>query len=226
MSYSLMHGPTLRKEAPYTFFLPHPWLVTAIRVGDLVKLGFEYEDPGEKWGGERMWVEVTKIEGDHFEGQLANEPDEPILKYRQQVIFRPDNILDAILVDANRPGDYHPDPARLPAVPDHREFWDRCLVDECVLYDGVPVEYIYREEPDMADADDKYPDSGWRIRGRAGDATDDELEARKPAYVALGAVLNRDDSWFALIDEPIGSAFMRNFDTNRYERVEFSSSSD
>ena len=226
MSYTLMHGPTLRQGAPYTFFLPHPWLVGAVRVGDLVKLGFDYDPPGENYGGERMWVEVESIDGVTYVGRLTNDPEETILKCGDEVTFNRDHVLDVILVDKDRLPEYHSDLGRMPAIPDHREYWERCLVDECVLYDGVPVEYVYREEPDMDEPEDKYPDSGWRIRGRAGDATDEELDDRKPAYVALGAVLNRDDSWLDLIDAPIGSAFMRDFDANRYEPVEFSSSSD
>jgi hypothetical protein len=83
------------------------------------------------------------------------------------------------------------------------------LVDDCVLYEGVPVEYLYREMPDMQQDGDKYADSGWRIRGRQGAATDAEMDERKLSYVALGAVLNRDDSWIGWIDAPIGTALMR-----------------
>lgn len=214
-----MHGPTLRDAAPYTFFLPHPWLVNAVRVGDLVKLGFEYDPPAEKYQAERMWVEVDRIDGTIYEGHLVNQPDEPKppINYGDEVSFARENVLDVLLVNQSRLPDVETDQDRLPQLPKEREYWDRCLVDECVLYDGVPVEYIYREEPEMAGPEDRYPDSGWRIRGREDDS--DDLDERKAAYVALGAVLNQDDSWHDLIEAPVGSSFMRNFETNEYEPV-------
>jgi len=154
-----------------------------------------------------MWVSVDRIDGPDFEGQLLSEPCERHIAKGDPVRFGRGDILDFSFSDERLE----------PTVETHREYWERCLVDECVLYEGVPVEYIYREEPDMDEEGDKYPDSGWRIRGRSGEATDEELEARKPAYVALGAILNRDDSWLRLIDAPVGSAFMRNFETGEYE---------
>ncbi|HET9459542.1 MAG TPA: DUF2185 domain-containing protein [Sphingomicrobium sp.] len=219
MSYTLLHGPTLHAEAPYTFFLPHPWLVGAVRVGDLVKLGFEYDPPGEKYGGERMWVEVDRVEGDDYAGHIVNEPDEPILTFGEVVSFKRDNILDVLLVDAARLPEFHTDAGRVPQVQQSREYWERCFVDDCVLYDGVPVEYLYRETPEKLE-NDEYPDSGWRIRGRQGEATDDEMDAREVSFVALGAVLNKDDSWLHLIDAPIGSRFMRNFESGSYEMAD------
>ena len=210
MSYTLIHGPTRRTEAPYTFGLPHPALIDALGPGDQAKLGFEYDPPGEEFGGERMWVLIDKIDGDRFTGTLDNEPAEKILACGDPVKFSKEHILDVSFAEGKA----------VPAVPAARDYFERCMVDACILHDGVPVEYLYREEPDFGRPDDKYPDSGWRIRGRQGAATDEEMDERKPAYVAVGAVLNRDDSWLQLIDAPIGSAFMRNFDTNRYEAVD------
>jgi hypothetical protein len=207
VSWRVVSGEERQREAPYTYFLPHPDQIVSLRAGDMVKLLFEYDGEVEEYGGERMWVSVDRINGSEFEGELLSEPCESHIAKGERVTFRAEDILDYRYAD-DRPE---------PIVASSREFWERCLVDECVLYEGVPVEYIYREEPDMDEEGDKYPDSGWRIRGRAGEATDEELEASKPKYVALGAVLNRDDSWLQLIDAPVGSAFMRNFETGEYE---------
>lgn len=96
--------------------------------------------------------------------------------------------------------------------------WDRCLVDSCILERGIPVSFLYKEEPDMAGEDDKYPDSGWRIRGDTELMTDDEYDNDQPTYIALGKVLNVDDSWVHLINEPIGSRFFKNKVTGEFER--------
>jgi hypothetical protein len=182
-------------------------------------LGFEYDPPREKYAAERMWVEVSRIDDANYEGRLVNRPDEPEqpIKYGHEVSFTRENVLDVPLVDQSRLPDIEPDDDRFPEVPQKREYWERCLADECVVYDGVPVEYIYREEPGMAGPEDRFLESGWRIRAQEGDS--DDMDERKPAYVALGAVLNKDDSWHHLIDARVGAAFMRNFETDADEPV-------
>lgn len=72
----------------------------------------------------------------------------------------------------------------------------------------------------MAQVDDEYPDSGWRIRGTSEAIEADEAAGRTPQYVALGAVLNEDDSWLSLVDEPVGSAFIRNLSTGYFDACE------
>ena len=82
-----------------------------------------------------------------------------------------------------------------------------------MLDDGQLVGYLYREEPDQEN------DSGWRIT--ANDESDEYMDdAGNIAYVSLGAVLNRDDSFRELLDSPVGSAFIRNPKTGRFEVAE------
>jgi hypothetical protein len=193
--------------SPYTFFIPSREERVAIAPGDLVKLGFEYEWQTEKYGSERMWVRVIGKTGLQFTGTLDNEPFEMGLKQGMLVSFGVEHILSILWSD----------PAVHPLSQEDTDYGDRCLVDSCVVDAGVPVEYIYREEPDMAEEGDAYPDSGWRIRGQQNDARAGPYEGRKIAYLALGAVLNRDDSFIGLLDQPIGSAFMRNFAVGGYD---------
>lgn len=196
-------------EAPYTFFIPSAEEVAAVAAGDIVKLLFEYTHATEEWGGERMWVIVETSSGSLLTGTLDNVPYEPTspLKAGDLLTFERHHILDVRWSK----------PESAPAPAECRQYWDRCWVDDCVLNGTVPVEYLYREEPDLDAEGDTYPDSGWRIRGRMGEATDAEIDERKPRYVALGAVLNQDDSWLHLIDAPIGSSFMRDFEKGTYQ---------
>lgn len=208
VGYNILDARPLAARAPYTFFIPSQAELEAVRKGDIVKLLFEYSHETEKWGAERMWVIVGAGKGEELKGILDNDPYEPTsqLEAGDEVAFKRHDIL---AIDWK-------DPEHSPPPADYREFWERCLVDQCVLDGDEPLEYLYREEPDMAAADDKYPDSGWRIRGRVGSATDNEIDDRKAAYVALGLVLNRDDSWLGWIDAPLGTSLMRDFDSNTY----------
>lgn len=197
-------------ESPHTFFIPSRDERVAIDIGDIVKLGFEYLWDIEEYGGERMWVKVTGKRGLRYVGVLDNEPWEKGLEVGLELEFGIEHILD---IDWAIP-ENHP-----PRVP-HRTYYERCMVDDCVVEDGVRVEYLYREQPDMGEEGDAYPDSGWRIRGEQGEQSDAEMENRSASYLALGVVLNRDDSFLHLLDEPEGAAFMRNFETCGYDRLD------
>jgi hypothetical protein len=197
-------------SSPYTFFMPSETECLAVRPGDVVKLIFAYEGPTEKWAAERMWVLVSDVRRDGLAGTLDNDPDEPNapLKSGDVIAFLHHHIIG---IEFDKP-DTAP-----PPVP-RREYWQRCFVEECVLDGSEPVELLYREAPLPPEEGETYQDSGWRIRGRRGTATDADYSARQFSYVALGAVLNEDDSWLPLIDMPVDSEFERNFASGNYIR--------
>lgn len=206
--YVLLDPRPIAAHAPYTFFLPDAAETAAIASGDLAQLMFEHIPAGQEWGVERMWVKVDTATDSELTGALVSKPFEATASVREgdPVTFARHQVI----------GISWANPENAPRPSTCREYWERCLVDDCVLDGTEPVEFIYREEPDMQEEGDKYRDSGWRIRGRMGDASDDEIDARAPKYVAVGAVLNKDDSWVQFIDAPIGTRLMRDFKTNDY----------
>ena len=75
MLYHLVDGVQRHNENPDRFGIPSNEEKAAVRLGDYVKLGFEpVDDEADEQCGERMWVEVTKIDGDNFAGKLMNQP--------------------------------------------------------------------------------------------------------------------------------------------------------
>lgn len=198
----------IAREAPYTFFLPHEAELAALSPGDLVKLTFRAWPQSREWDAERMWVIVTEAGPDGLVGALDNFPsDMPQLKPGKRVRFQRHQVIDLEIVEESR---------RPEGLVARRQYWERCLVDQVVLSEGVAVAYLYREEPEPMEEGETYPDSGWRIRGDYRGLSHEEIDAREMSYVALGAVLNRDDSWLPLIDAPVGAAFLRDFETDRY----------
>jgi hypothetical protein len=199
----------IAESAPYTFFLPSENELLAVAPGDLVKLTLVGLPGGHNYEAERMWVKVTGVADDDLTGSLENEPFElHQLRIGDSIRFNRFQVIDIIWSQDRTQAP--------PSAPPHKEYWDRCLVDRCVVDEAVPVYYLYREEPDMSEPEDKYPDSGWRIRGDYRGLSDDVLEGWDQEYIALGKVLNADDSWLHLIEAPIGSAYIRNTDTGEF----------
>ena len=156
-----------------------------------------------------MWVIVTEAAGLHLTGTLDNDPlDMPQLKAGDRVIFERQQIIDIVW---NEDRSCPP-----PSAPERRSYWDRCFVDDQIVDGQLKVEYLYREEPDPPREGDKYPDSGWRFRCDTRGLTDEEYENPSFSYIAIGKVLNGDDSWLHLIDAPVGSAFLRNWETGEF----------
>lgn len=82
-----------------------------------------------------------------------------------------------------------------------------------MLNGEAPARYLYREAPDSED------DSGWRIT--AGDETDEYMDdPANIAYVSLGAVLRRDDSFRDLLDTRAPCAYWWNTASEQFEPAE------
>ena len=208
-AYTLDDPRPMAAEWPYTYFLPSDEELAALAPGDLVKLIFRPWRVGEKWDAERMWVRIERVLAEHLSGVLENEPDDnPRLHLGDRVSFQRFHVVDCIWAEERES-----DP---PQLPQRRVYWDRCLVDRCVSEDSVRVHFLYREEPEPVEEGDRYADSGWRIRGDYRNLADEEIDAREVEFVALGRVLNADDSWVHLIDAPVGSRFIRDWDTGEF----------
>lgn len=81
-----------------------------------------------------------------------------------------------------------------------------CIVSDRIMVDGCKVGFCYREEP----APDQ-PDSGWRFL--SGDETEEYLGDPGHADVyGLNTLCNYDPDVIALLDAPVGSAFLRGLD--------------
>ena len=208
--YIIQNPQPIAAAAPYTYYLPPTEFLEALAVGDIVKLIFESIPISYEYGAERMWVIVTERNGEDLVGTLDNDPfDIPQLNAGDSVTFKTRDIIDI---------DWNDEALEQRGLKRTRSsYWDRCMVDSVVVRDGVPVQYVYREEPDLTQEGDKHPDSGWRIRGDVSLMTDAQCENESADYIALGAVLNADDSWLHLIDSPVGSQFFKNPETDEFE---------
>jgi hypothetical protein len=209
--YEVLDPRPVAASAPYTYFLPAAELIKAVCAGDHVKATIRAVPPGKNYDAERMWVLVTVAETDWLEGTLDSCPlDMPGLPQGSIIRLPRTHVIDVIVNDPARSAALNGTPGR--------QYWERCLVDRCVLDGDLKAGYIYRETPDMTKEGDKFPDSGWRIRGDTRGTPIDEIGSRKVAYVALGAVLNRDDTWLHLIDEPVGARFEKDFENGVFVR--------
>jgi len=98
--YVLKSAVESHRNAPDTFWIPSDEDKAAIGVGSIVKMMFNIGDVDENGvvtDGfvERMWVEVTAIEGENLTGKLLNQPfstDEVAL--HDVVHFTVDHITD------------------------------------------------------------------------------------------------------------------------------------
>lgn len=196
-SWKLTDSEQLAKEHKYTFYKPSREITKNLKVGNIVKLTFEFDSSNsEHPSAERMWVEITEIGGEKFKGKLDNHPFYLHELYAgDEIVFEHKNIIDHDLELSE------------PNLVD--KYYDRCFVTNRILYENAPINYIYREEPMEKDEGRDYVDTGWRIL--SGDESDEYMDdSENISLVSLGAVLSRDDSFIELLESQIGTSFERN----------------
>ncbi|HAF82252.1 MAG TPA: DUF2185 domain-containing protein [Brevundimonas sp.] len=200
--YRIVDPRPIAASAPYTFFLPNPLDVAALKDGDFIKATVKSVPESAQWDAERLWFVITSVSDEAFEARLESDPrDMPNLEKGRVIQIPRPAVVDLIFSD-DRAQTVGP-----------REYWERCLVDGAVLNGARRIEFIYREDADNT-SDSAFHDSGWRIRATTSGLSALEAEQATVECVALGAVLNKDDSWLHLIDAPAGSAFLRDFENN------------
>jgi hypothetical protein len=204
-SWSLVDCEKLAKENKYTFYKPSRNITNQLKVGNLVKLNFQFDSTNEQDPlGERMWVIITEKTESKFKGKLDNNPFYMSELYYQDIIeFEHKHIIDHDLeiYEPNLVDKYH----------------KRCYVNNQILYEGELVNYLYREEPLDDDEDKEYIDSGWCLM--TGNETDEYMNNNNNfSYVSLGAVLSRDESFIEVLDDEIGSHYNRN-NESKFEKI-------
>lgn len=198
-------------NARYTYYLPSDLLLAAIAPGDSVKAVFRPSPANRRYDAERMWVTVKAVGPAAVSGVLDSTPlDMPQLQPGTPVTVPRTHVIDIDWAEGHE----------APQEPPRRWYWERCMVDDCVANGRSHADYLYREEPDLTREGDEEPDSGWRIRGTQEAIDEDAANGRKPIYIALGKVLNEDDRWLDLTDEPIGEAFQWWVEEQRYVRLD------
>src|SRR5271157_3824561 len=108
-----------------------------------------------------VWIKVTSANGEWLEGTL-----EPMLV--QPGSFDGQNLAEGTVIRLKRSHVFRvrfADPKKYAGLEPVRQFWDRgCFVEERMLEENAPVQYLYREVSDLPLKEDDLPDSGWRLR--------------------------------------------------------------
>ena len=204
-SWSLIDSVKLSQENKYTYYKPSRKITDQLEIGNLVKLNFQYESTNDEDPlGERMWVIITDKSDGKFKGTLDNNPFYLSELYYQDVIeFEHKHIIDHDL-EISEPNLVN-------------KYYDRCFVNNQILYEGESPNYLYREESMEDDEERDYVDTGWRIM--TGKETDEYMEnGDNFSFVSLGAVLSRDDSFIEILESEIGSTYERS-ENGKFKKV-------
>ena len=134
-SWHLDDVQVIANENPYTFYKPSVTAVQSLMPGDRAKLVFMlHSDDPDAPTGERMWVEIVRIEEGIFDGRLVNRP-----LYIEDLVpgdavrFEARHIMDVSVDD--------PEPSLA------KQYAQYCLVSRDAYVEGGNVGFMYREQP-------------------------------------------------------------------------------
>lgn len=209
-SWSLENAVEIQKEAPYTFYRPSDDVISRLKPGEAtVKLIFCFErDEADLPSAERMWVLLEAINDDGiYTGKLDNDPFYiKDLKAGDEVRFGREHIIQyQTLDDELDTADTEPDKLQ--------QYFNRCYVSNQIMQEGYKVGRLYREEPENE------KETGWTLLSdhESQEYVDDPDNLQ---YIAIGKVLNIDDSFIHLLDMPAGSDYARDNITGKFYLLE------
>lgn len=93
----LESGAERNRQHPETFWAPDAEAKAELQPGDLVKLMWTVKR-GRGPSGERMWVKITRRDGDHLVGTLDNWPMVVYMRPDETIRFHIDDIIDCALL--------------------------------------------------------------------------------------------------------------------------------
>lgn len=97
MMFKLQDCIAQNKDHPSTFHIPDAEDITRLKVGDLAKIVFLYDEKvhtphGVPVSSERMWIKITEINNGEFKGELDNEPNNKKLSLGMDIKFETKHI--------------------------------------------------------------------------------------------------------------------------------------
>ncbi|RYE18916.1 MAG: DUF2185 domain-containing protein, partial [Sphingobacteriaceae bacterium] len=157
---------------------------------------------------ERMWVLLEAINDDGtYTGKLDNDPFYiKDLKAGDEVRFGSEHIIQyQTLDDELDTADTEPDKLQ--------QYFNRCYVSNQIMQEGNKVGRLYREEPENE------KETGWTLLSdhESQEYVDDPDNLQ---YIAIGKVLNIDDSFIHLLDMPAGSDYARDNITGTFYLID------
>lgn len=208
-SWSLENAVQLQKEFPYTFYRPSDAIISRLKPEEAtVKLIFRFEPYEEgQPAGERMWVIINSIDEEGvYTGTLDNDPYHiKDLKAGDKITFGKEHIiqydtLDELDIEDENAGKVE-------------QYLKKCFISNHIMHEGYKIGRLYREESD----EEEY--TGWTFMSdfETQEYVDDHNNLQ---YIAIGKVLNLDDSFINLLDAPVGSEFARDEETNLFYQLD------